>query len=586
MVEPQQMTMQNLGVQQFERPTVAYFSMEVALDPAMPTYSGGLGVLAGDTLRAAADLGVPMIAVTLLHRRGYLSQRIDQEGWQHESPVDWKVEDYCCELPVRVEVSIEGRRVLVHAWQFDVVGGGGHIVPVLLLDTDKDENLPIDRALTQQLYGGDDRYRLCQEAVLGIGGVRILRSLGLSEPVQFHMNEGHAALLGLELLDERAKSLGRDMFNSDDVQSVRHQCVFTTHTPVPAGHDRFGFDLVEQVLDRSDIFDMHEVFCCSGELNMTYLALNLSHYVNGVARKHGEVSRHMLVPKDANHHYDIDHITNGVHVSTWAAPSFAELFDRHLTSWREDNASLRRVLAIPAVEVWQAHQTAKLRLIDEINAQQHQMFDPETITLGFARRATAYKRANLLISDPARLKGIAEQTGPIQIVFAGKAHPRDEDGKRMIQQIIQSQHQLAPDIRLVYLENYDWELARLIVAGVDVWINTPLPPLEASGTSGMKAALNGVPSLSIMDGWWIEGCVENVTGWAFGDSSSASGENEARFQGDADAFYKKLEDVVMPIYYRNHDEWLRIMAHAIALNGSHFNTQRMVQQYVLKAYYE
>ena len=566
--------------------TVAYFSMEIALDPAMPTYSGGLGVLAGDTLRAAADLGVQMIAVTLLHRQGYLSQTIDQDGWQHESIVEWRVEDYCRELPSRVQVCIEGRNLYIRGWRFDVVGCGGHVIPVLLLDTDLHVNSTADRALTQQLYGGDQRHRLCQEVVLGIGGLRMLRSLQLDKLVQFHMNEGHAALLGLELLDERAKSLGRNTFNGEDVQAVRRQCVFTTHTPVPAGHDRFDFDLVEQVLGRSDIFEMHEVFCCAGELNMTYLALNLSHYVNGVAKKHGEVSRHMLVPKDANHHYDIDHITNGVHVPTWTAPAFAALFDRYLTGWREDSASLRGVLAIPASEVWNAHQTAKLRLIDEINARQNLQFDSETITIGFARRATAYKRANLLISDPERLKNIAAQTGPIQIVFAGKSHPRDEGGKQIIQQIIRSQNKLTPEVRLVYLANYDWELARLIVAGVDVWLNSPQPPLEASGTSGMKAALNGVPSLSILDGWWIEGCVEGVTGWAFGASTPADSSDSDRFTNDASALYEALERTVLPLYYRKPDEWRRIMSHAIALNGSYFNTQRMVQQYVLKAYYE
>ncbi|NND99292.1 MAG: alpha-glucan family phosphorylase, partial [Pirellulaceae bacterium] len=459
-------------------------------------------------------------------------------------------------------------------------------VPVLLLDTDLKENTPADRVLTQQLYGGDACHRLSQEVVLGIGGIRILRALRLDTLVQFHMNEGHAALLGLELLDERAKSMGRETFDTGDVQAVRRQCVFTTHTPVPAGHDRFSFDLVEQVLRRSDIFNMHEVFCCAGELNMTYLALNLSHYVNGVAKKHGEVSRHMLTPKDTNHHYDIDHITNGVHASIWTAASLAERFDCYLTGWREDNASLRGVLAIPPNEIWEAHQIAKHRLIDEISLRHGILFDPDIITLGFARRATAYKRANLLISDPERLKRIVARTGPIQIVYAGKAHPRDDEGKRLIQQIVRMKQQLAPEVQLVYLENYDWELAQMIVAGVDVWLNTPQPPLEASGTSGMKAALNGVPSLSILDGWWIEGCVEGVTGWAFGDSTDATLTDTDRFSRDADALYDKLEQVVAPLYYGKRDEWLRVMSHAIALNGSHFNTQRMVQQYVLKAYYE
>lgn len=566
--------------------TVAYFSMEIAIDPAMPTYSGGLGVLAGDTLRAAADSRVPMVAVTLLHRQGYLSQSIDQDGWQHESPVNWVVEDFCDELPERVQVTIEDRTVHVRAWQNNVQDGGGHMIPVLLLDTDLNENSPADRSLTQHLYGGDDHHRLCQEVVLGIGGVRMLRALEYRNVVHYHMNEGHAALLSLELLDERAKSFQRESFNGEDVKAVRRQCVFTTHTPVPAGHDRFDLKHVGRVLDRTDIFDMHEVFCCAGELNMTYLALNLSHYVNGVAKKHGEVSRQMLTPKDADHHYQIDHITNGVHARTWAAPSFANLFDKWLTGWREDSASLRGVLAIPAIDVWNAHQSAKLSLIDEINSRHTCLFDPETLTIGFARRATAYKRANLIISDPERLRSIVKEHGPLQLVFAGKAHPRDEEGKRLIQQIVRMRDTLAPEVKIVYLENYDWELARLLVSGVDVWLNTPQPPLEASGTSGMKAAINGVPSLSILDGWWIEGCVDGVTGWSFGDTTPATAGDSQRFQDDASALFRKLNDVVVPMYYRNRDEWVRIMSHAIALNGSHFNTQRMVQQYVLKAYYE
>lgn len=568
------------------QPTVAYFSMEIALDPLMPTYSGGLGVLAGDTLRAAADLGVPMIAVTLLHRQGYLSQTIDLNGWQHESPVVWEVEDHCRELPERIEVTIEGRIVQVRAWQYDVQGCGGHVIPVLLLDTDLAENASVDRALTQRLYGGDVCHRLCQEVVLGMGGLRMLRVLDRRELVRFHMNEGHAALLGLELLDERAKSFQRDTFNSDDVQAVRRLCVFTTHTPVPAGHDRFELDLVERVLGRSDLFDMHEVFCCAGELNMTYLALNVSHYVNGVAKKHGEVSRHMLLPKDPQHHYQIDHITNGIHAATWIAPSFAELFDRYLRGWREDSASLRGALAIPSQDVWQAHRTAKLRLLGEISLRHGMLFDPDLVTIGFARRATAYKRANLLVSDPERLQRIAKNCGPIQLVFAGNAHPHDEEGKRLIQQIVRMKDQLGSEIQIVYLENYDWELARLIVSGVDVWLNTPLPPLEASGTSGMKAAINGVPSLSILDGWWIEGCVEGVTGWAIGDATPDHPGDQQQFADDANALYEKLEQVVVPLYYCKRDEWLRVMCHAIALNGSYFNTQRMIQQYVLKAYYE
>lgn len=565
--------------------TVAYFSMEIALRPEMSTYSGGLGVLAGDTIRSAADLKIPMVAVSLLHRKGYFTQRLDKTGWQSEVAVAWPVGEFCREQPARADVSIEGRCVHLRAWLYSVKGTTGHDVPVFLLDTDLPENSEWDRALTDHLYGGDAHYRLCQEIVLGIGGVRMLRALGYHEVRRFHMNEGHAALLGLELLDERARWFHRDRFNHEDVEAIRPQCVFTTHTPVAAGHDRFPLDHVRRVLG-GDIFDMHEVFCCEGELNMTYLALNVSHYVNGVAKKHGEVSQEMLQPKDDFHHYQIDHITNGVHLDTWVSLPFEELFDRHVSGWREDNASLRGTLNIPKEEIWEAHITAKAQLIQEINRRTNAGFDPETLTLGFARRAATYKRAHLLLNDPRRLRQIAAKAGRLQIVYAGKAHPDDEEGKKLIQQIVQDREALLPDVRLVYLEDYDWELARLLVAGVDVWLNTPQPPLEASGTSGMKAALNGVPSLSVLDGWWMEGCIEHVTGWAIGETCPVDASPAERANCDAASLYQKLEEVVIPTFYEQRDDWLRIMRHAIALNASHFNTQRMVMEYVLKAYFE
>ena len=414
----------------------------------------------------------------------------------------------------------------------------------------------------------------------------MLRALDYHEIRRFHLNEGHAALLGLELLDERARWFHRDRFDHDDVQAIRQQCVFTTHTPVPAGHDRFALDHVRRVLGRDDIFDMHEVFCCAGELNMTYLALNLSHYVNGVAKKHGEVSQQMLQPKDAFHHYQIDHITNGVHLATWASPSFAALFDQFVRGWREDNASLRAALSIPKGDVWQAHQAAKARAIEEVNRRANANFDLETFTIGFARRAATYKRADLLFTEPSRLTEIASRAGRLQIIYGGKAHPSDDAGKRVIQQIFQERGSLGPDVRLVYLENYDWELGRLLTSGVDVWLNTPLPPMEASGTSGMKAALNGVPSLSVLDGWWIEGCIEGITGWAIdGVAGSKEPDTANRTPLDAASLYRQLEEVVVPLYYKDRNRFIEVMRHAIALNASHFNTQRMVQEYIAKAYF-
>lgn len=583
--------------------TVAYFSMEIAVDPAMPTYSGGLGILAGDTLRSGADMSVPMLAVTLLHRKGYLTQCFDSSGWQHALPADWKVEAFLRELPQRVTVKLEERTVTLRAWQYDVVGESGYTVPVYFLDADLPENSAWDRTLTHFLYGGDAYYRLCQEIILGIGGVRMIRALGHSKIERFHMNEGHASLLTLELLDEDAKLAGRATISNADIDAVRARCIFTTHTPVPAGHDQFSMDLVGRVLgeqpgflNTKDVFcadligrvlqrepgtyDPADIFRKDYVLNLTYLALNLSHYVNGVAKRHAEVSQRMFAK------FHIDEITNGVHAATWIAPAFRELYDRHMPGWAADNFSLRYALNIPAPQLWETHQQAKRQLFDHVRTQCRIDLDPTVLTLGFARRMTAYKRADLLLTDISRLTAIAGKAGRLQIIFGGKAHPNDSSGKEIIQHILRLKDTLPPEVKVVYLENYDFALARLLTAGVDVWVNTPLPPLEASGTSGMKAALNGVPSLSILDGWWLEGCIEGITGWSIGDRPTEANPDNGRSQRDADSLYDKLERVVAPLYYGDRDRFMEVMRHAIALNGAFFNTQRMLQQYVLKAYFE
>ena len=558
--------------------TIAYFSMEIGLVSDMPTYAGGLGVLAGDTIRAAADLKVPMVAVTLLHRKGYFFQRFDSGGRQIEEPVGWAVDDFLTELPQRTSVTIEGRSVSLRAWKYEVAGPGDTSVPVYFLDSDLPENSEWDRTLTRYLYGGDRHYRLCQEVMLGIGGVRMLRALGHQEVSRYHMNEGHSSLLTLELLDEEAQRAGRQVPNRDDVQTVREKCVFTTHTPVVAGHDQFSMALVHQILGRQEVEEMKDVFCCDDVLNMTFLALNLSHYVNGVAKKHGEVSRLMFAG------YNIDAITNGVHASTWAAVPMAHLYDRYIPGWRQDNFSLRYALSIPKRDIWQAHAEAKKSLIHYVNSETNAGMDVDPFTVGFARRAAAYKRADLLFSDVERLEAIAGSRGGLQIIYAGKAHPQDQAGKEQIQRVFRARDLLRDRIKIAYLENYSMEIGKLMTAGVDVWLNTPLPPMEASGTSGMKAALNGVPSLSVLDGWWIEGCIAGVTGWSFGPSDGRAGVT-ADHSNDAASLYDKLEQIVMPLFYHNRDDFLDVMRHVIALNGSFFNTHRMLQQYVMKAYY-
>ncbi|HEX2972755.1 MAG TPA: alpha-glucan family phosphorylase [Tepidisphaeraceae bacterium] len=568
-----------------DQPTIAYFSMEIGLEAGMPTYSGGLGILAGDTIRSAADLRVPLAAVTLLHRKGYFYQWLDPAGLQHEEPVEWVIEDYLQELPERVVVKIEDREVHLRCWKYEVKGISDSVVPVYFLDSDLPENAEQDRKLTDYLYGGDQYYRLCQEVILGIGGVRMLRALGYQQIIRFHMNEGHAALLTLELLEEHAHAAGHGTIDQEDVEAVRRVCVFTTHTAVPAGHDQFPMDLVHRVFGHHEVLlDWQSVIRHGNLFNMTYLALNLSSYINGVAKRHGEVSRLMFAQ------YTIDSITNGVHAATWISEPFQRLFDQHIPDWRRDNFSFRYALNIPRAEIWNAHVAVKKSLVHYVNRETNAGIDADILTLGFARRAAAYKRGDLLFHDLDRLRSLVATVGPFQVVFSGKAHPRDQEGKHLIQRIIEASHALKGQVRIAYLQNYDMDLARMITAGVDIWLNTPQVPLEASGTSGMKAALNGVPQFGTLDGWWIEGHIEGVTGWAIGgahnhlQATSDLPEAECRAR-DAASLYQKLQDTIIPLYYRNRDGFIDIMRHAIGLNGSFFNTQRMMQQYVVNAYF-
>ena len=582
---------------------VAYFSMEIALENAMPSYSGGLGVLAGDTIRAAADLRLPMVAVSLLYRRGYFSQHLSEDGSQTEEPVIWNVEEFLKEETARVTVPLENRRVELRCWRYDVKGVRGFVVPVYFLDADLPSNAEWDRNLTGGLYGGDSYYRLCQEVLLGIGGVRMLRALGYEDLTRYHMNEGHAALLSLELLGAEALKAGRTAINGDDIEKVRARCVFTTHTPVPAGHDRFPIEYLTRVFPQQSKFfdlkdasvaelvkrslqseqnfpDLQEAAARGAHLNMTYLALSLSTYVNGVAKQHGVTSRQMFpeVPIEA--------ITNGVHAGTWTSPPYQQLFDRHIAQWREDNYSLRSALGLPPEEVWTAHLIAKHDLLEAVRQKTGLTLDEEAFTIGFARRATGYKRADLILSDLDRLRQIAKNAGHFQIIYAGKAHPNDTGGKDIIRHIFHAKKALRKAVPVVFLDEYNLDLGGKITSGVDLWLNTPQFPLEASGTSGMKAALNGVPSLSILDGWWAEGHIEGVTGWSIGEPRRSIDPDDVTTDSskEAEALYWKLENTILPMFYKEPRQYIQIMQHAIAINGSFFNTQRMVQQYITDAY--
>jgi starch phosphorylase len=555
------------------KPRTAYFSMEIALRSEIPTYTGGLGVLAGDTLRTCADLELPLVAVTLISRKGYFRQEIDPHGRQLEHPDPWVPEQRALPLEAKIAVPLENRSVWVQAWLYVVEGITGHKVPVILLDTDLTENTAEDREITHYLYGDGNSYRLKQEIVLGIGGARMLQALGVRTHT-YHMNEGHSALLALELLRryERSQENVGPGDSIYDVSEVKQRCLFTTHTPVEAGHDQFPYELVERFL--GSFVDLGELRILSGNdrLNMSRLALNLSGYVNGVAKSHAEISTNMFPG------YRVHAVTNGIHSPSWAHPAFGKLYDQHVPEWRLEPAILIRADQISDDEIWSAHMQAKSELVQKIAELTGTQFDAHLPIIGFARRMTAYKRPDLLFKDLQRLKAIAAKY-PFQIVLAGKAHPSDEAGKKLIETLHKLLPQLAPEIPAAFLPNYNMELAKYLVAGADIWLNTPLRPLEASGTSGMKAALNGVPNLSVLDGWWIEGCIEGVTGWAIGPRG-LSDANHA----DAGVLYDKLEHTVLPLFHNDRQAWLHVMKGAITKNASYFNSHRMMRRYAAEAY--
>ena len=546
---------------------IAYFSMEIGVASEIPTYSGGLGVLAGDTLRSSADLKLPVVAVTLLCKKGFFRQELTSEGKQIEYNQDWVVSNFMKVLSQEVTVLIQDRIVKIQAWLYQVKSLTGGVVPVFFLDTDVEENTPEDREITSYLYGGDQKYRIKQEIVLGIGGVRMLDALGFNVR-KYHINEGHASFLALELLQKHGMI----------PEKVRDLCVFTTHTPVESGHDKFSYDLVKDVLDGTTDMNVLKTYGGVDVLNMTLLALNLSKYVNGVAKQHQWVSKRMFIG------YEIHAITNGVHSYTWTGESFQKLYDQYLPGWANEPELLARVVdGIPNQEIWSAHQKQKELMIDYANSLTKANLDYDVFTMGFARRATEYKRAYLLFSDLERLRNIGKKH-KIQLIFAGKAHPRDTQGKRLIEQLFNYANQLKPDIKMVYLPNYDVDMAKKLLGGVDVWLNTPLKPLEASGTSGMKAAHNGVLNFSVLDGWWLEGWIECITGWSIGSHPDDCIENPDCITKEIADIYNKLEYVILPTYYERLDEWTRMMKNSISKIAYYFNSHRMMRRYVTEAY--
>jgi starch phosphorylase len=549
-----------------ETPRVGYFSMEIAVKSEIPTYSGGLGVLAGDTIRSCADLKIPLIAVTLVSHEGYLKQEITQDGKQLEFPDKWAPSKYMTLLPKQVDVEIASRSVKVNAWIYDHESVTGGVVPVVFLDTDVEGNSAEDREITSFLYGGDDEYRLKQEMVLGIGGFRMLNALEV-DIKKFHMNEGHSSLLTLELLKQ--KNL--------DADKVKDLCIFTTHTPVEAAFDKFSYFLVQRLFGTESPINVLKQYGGEDRLNMTLLALSLSKFTNGVTEAHMEYSQ-KLFPR-----YHISEVTNGVHSHTWTCEHFRQLFDKYIRGWTHEPQLLVRADEIPDEEVWEAHVKAKHDLIEFVNQHARVQLDPEALTLGFARRATAYKRANLLFSDMERLKSVRKK-GNLQLIFAGKAHSKDLEGKQLIQEIYSHAAELKDQIKIAYLQDYNMSLAGILTSGVDVWLNTPLPPMEASGTSGMKAAHNGVVNFSVLDGWWVEGCREGVTGWSIGPNRGEHVGDDERRKMELQDLYGKLQFLILPTFYEDRDLWIDMMKNSISKIAYYFNSHRMMRRYVTEAY--
>jgi starch phosphorylase len=607
---------------------VAYFCAEFGIHESLPVYSGGLGILAGDHLKSASDLGVPMVGVGLLYRQGYFRQRLNRAGWQEEFYLDNHFQNMPLELisdsagaPLIVELQIRQRLVKVQIWRAQV----GR-VPLYLMDTDRSDNDPIDRWLTGHLYGGNQETRIAQEVVLGIGGVRVLKALGI-EPSVYHLNEGHAAFCTLEVARNDIVKTGKSFYDIE--ADVRSRCAFTTHTPVPAGHDVFSSDLMDSFFANywPQLGLSREQFLALGArrlgdpwepFGMTVLALRLCRTANGVSELHGHVSRKMwtiLYPDRPENKVPIGHITNGVHAPTWTAPLLSDLYAEYLgADWQShlpDPLMWAKVDQIPDEELWWRHQVLKERLIAYTRAKvklarQHrdesqnfidaaeELLDPNVLTIGFARRFSPYKRGHLLIRDAERaLRIFGNAQRPVQIIFAGKSHPRDEEGKRIIQRLMEwCKH---PSIlkRVAFIEDYDIYTGQKLVQGVDVWLNNPRRPLEASGTSGEKVCFNGGLNCSVLDGWWCEGYKTDASGkalngWAIGEDAHTS-DQELQDRIDAESLYRLLEQEIVPLFYDRDRNgiphgWIKMMKESIKTNSPLFNTDRMIADYVVQVY--
>lgn len=543
---------------------IAYFSMEIGLKTNMKTYAGGLGILAGDTLKSCADKGLDMVGISLLYKYGYFKQNVDDtSGEQKELHDNWDYKGNLRLLDEKVELEILGKKVIIQVWEHRIIGNGGHEVSVYFLDTDTDDNEQDFRYVSYSLYTRYENTRMLQEIVLGAGGVLVLERLGLNI-TKYHLNESHAAFAVFPL-EEKLQ----------DKQEVKRRIVFTTHTPVKHGHRGYDVGTYKRYLPERWFSMLDQSLEKDGKLLLTDICLTNANYANGVSKKHREVTSDMF---DG---HKIDYVTNGIHHLSWVTKSFEELYDSHFSSWKANPLDLRNAVRISNQEIYEAHQKEKEELIHYIQGETKERLYSNVFTIGFARRVDTYKRSDFILRDIERLKYIAGKFPGVQIVFAGKAFPDDYQNESTIERIYKLAKEYLPHLNVVYLEDYSMEISKKMVGGCDIWLNNPLRPLEASGTSGMKAALNGVPNFSVVDGWWVEGCIEGITGWAIGNENGNMG-NESY---ELNELYNKLENVILPTYYFDSKKWIEIQKNAIAMNASYFNTHRMIDEYITKAYF-
>lgn len=535
---------------------IAYFTAEVGLNSNIKTYSGGLGILSGDTIKAMADLRVPFCAITLLYKKGFFKQEI-VENYQHEEEDNWEFQKYLTDTNKQISVNIVGEDIQIKIWKYEYKGCDGYKVPIYYLDSDLEENPLWAQSITTKLYQGN---RLYQEIILGIGGIRALEALGENQIEKYHMNEGHSSFLTLELYRKQGEQTG-----NWDEKTIRDKCIFTTHTPVPAGHDKFEYHEIHDALRPETNLIPLQIKKLAGQelLNTTKLAMSFSNHINAVSKKHCEVTKTMF-PE-----YDIHYITNGIHVSTWAHEKMKNLYDKYLYGWQKDNENLKHAVKIPDQELLFAHNQAKSELIDYVNENNitNAKLEKDVLTLGFARRFVKYKEADFIFENLDRLKNLK---GKVQFIFAGKSHINDGLGKSIMQKVIQHAKELNGEIEIAFLENYNIDMAKKLISGCDLWLNMPIPPNEASGTSGMKASANGCLHFSRLDGWAIESFEKNGGGFPITDKAD---------------FYNLLEYKIIPKYYCNQTSlWVTEIKLAISNAASYFNTHRMAKEYIELAY--